>query len=642
MEDKIQAELVDHIRLLHLEHEAEIKFFEINIASKSLNEKRDLGVCWHPVVVKDQGFSLGDYAYLIVERTKDIDKLHQFKAGNVVSVGIWKIGSKKDTIKGVIDYIHKNKMKIILYSKDLPEWISDGGIGVDLLIDERTFREMEFSTKQVMNADPKSRLAHLRNVLMGYKEAQSNINTIFHPGQLQGLNQAQINAIQKVNCSSDVTVIHGPPGTGKTTTLVHAIKYLLNQNRLLKILVCAPSNTAADLLTTRLSRHHLHVTRIGNLSRIDEDLMNHTLDGQISNHPDHKQIKKVRIEAAQARREAQKHHRTMDQFKRAERNMMKQEAKILGNWAKELEDKLVNQILDSSQIICCTLMGSTSSYIQDRFFDYVFIDESGQALEGAIWIAIRKAHQVVLSGDPLQLPPTVKSIEAAQQGLGISLLEKYMSRSSISELLNIQYRMNSMIMGFSNTYFYNNQLIAAPQVAHRTLAFFGDEPLVFIDTAGCGFEEESLDGASSRFNSGEYFILREHIYQLIESFGDHPIPTISIISPYKEQIEYIRNELTKDELLSKVMPIKVSTIDGFQGQEGDIIYISLVRSNPMCDIGFLNDYRRMNVAITRAKLKLVVIGDSATLGQDVFYSQFIDYCQELGVYHSAWEWMVKL
>jgi ATP-dependent RNA/DNA helicase IGHMBP2 len=240
VEDKIQAELLDHIRLLHLEHEAEIKFFEINIASKSLNEKRDLGVCWHPVVVKDQGFSIGDYAYLIVERTKDIDKVHQFKAGNVVSVGIWKMGSKKDTIKGVIDYIHKNKMKIILYSKDLPEWISDGGIGVDLLIDERTFREMEFSTKQVMNADPKSRLAHLRNVLMGYKEAQSNINTIFHPGQLQGLNQAQINAIQKVNCSSDITVIHGPPGTGKTTTLVHAIKYLLNQNRLLKnISLCA-------------------------------------------------------------------------------------------------------------------------------------------------------------------------------------------------------------------------------------------------------------------------------------------------------------------------------------------------------------------------------------------------------------------
>ncbi len=174
------------------------------------------------------------------------------------------------------------------------------------------------------------------------------------------------------------------------------------------------------------------------------------------------------------------------------------------------------------------------------------------------------------------------------------------------------------------------------------MAFFGYEALVFIDTAGCGFEEESLDGTSSRFNSGEYFILREHIYQLIESFGDHPIPSVSIISPYREQIEYIRNELIKDELLSKVMPIKVSTIDGFQGQEGDIIYISLVRSNPMSDIGFLNDYRRMNVAITRAKLKLVVIGDSATLGQDVFYSQFIDYCQELGVYHSAWEWMVKL
>jgi len=191
VEDKIQAELLDHIRLLHLEHEAEIKFFEINIASKSLNEKRDLGVCWHPVVVKDQGFSIGDYAYLIVERTKDIDKVHQFKAGNVVSVGIWKMGSKKDTIKGVIDYIHKNKMKIILYSKDLPEWISDGGIGVDLLIDERTFREMEFSTKQVMNADPKSRLAHLRNVLMGYKEAQSNINPIFHPSKFQGLNQDQ-------------------------------------------------------------------------------------------------------------------------------------------------------------------------------------------------------------------------------------------------------------------------------------------------------------------------------------------------------------------------------------------------------------------------------------------------------------------
>lgn len=636
---KAQAELQELIRLTGIERAEEIRQFELNVASRTITEKRDSGVTWHPVQVTEQGFGMGGDAYIIVERTRDLDKPHQLKSGNLVSVSTWQQGAKKEEEKGAVDYIHKNRMKVILYRKDLPDWLSTGGIAVELLADERTFREMETAIREVMKADQHTRLSHLRNILLGYEKAAIDPEIEFHSGSLLGLNETQISAVRQITTTADVAVIHGPPGTGKTTTLVHAIRYLTEQQRSLRILVCAPSNAAADLLTERIAAHGLHVTRTGNLSRIDEELVKHSLQGQLSTHPESKHIKRVRTEADQARREATRFRRSFGQDERKERRLLMQEAKSLAAWAKDIEDKLIEQILDNSQVIVCTLVGAASNFIRDRIFDYVVIDEAAQALEGATWIPVRYARKVVLVGDPLQLPPTVKSMEAARQGLSITLLEKYMLRHTDAQLLDVQYRMHEVIMGFSNDYFYNGQLKAAPGVAQMTLPIGGQEPLTFIDTTGCGFSEEQLENNLSKFNSGEFFILREYLYQLIYAYAPAQLPPTGIISPYKEQVEYIRKAIAEDALLTTVEDLRVNTIDGFQGQENDIICISLVRCNEKSEIGFLSDYRRMNVALTRARQKLIVIGDSGTLCNDRFYAEFITYCELHGAYHSAWEWM---
>ncbi|MEY4927836.1 MAG: hypothetical protein RI894_2272, partial [Bacteroidota bacterium] len=454
------------------------------------------------------------------------------------------------------------------------------------------------------------------------------------------LNDSQNDALRKVVSSLDVAVIHGPPGTGKTTTLVQAIKMLAEQQRSKTILVCAPSNSATDLLTERLAAAQLHVTRVGNVSRVDADLLQYTLDSQLASHPEAKHIKRVRIEAAQARREANRFRRNFGAQERDDRRSLQDEARSLAAWARDLEDKLVEEVLSNSQVITCTLTGAANPLIRNRKFEVVVIDEGAQALEAATWIPIRLANRVVLAGDPLQLPPTVKSIKAQRDGLNITLLEKCIKRFEPQNvaLLRTQYRMNEVIMGFSNAYFYENKLLAAESVAKQTLPIWGRKPFVFIDTVGCGFEEEQTNEQQSRFNSGEFGIMREHLYKLIDAYNGAPLPPIGIISPYKEQVNYITEHLRDDELLAP-LDITVSTVDGFQGQEAEIIYISLVRSNDAGEIGFLNDFRRMNVALTRAKRKLIVIGDSGTLANHLFYQKFLDYVEKTDSYHSAWEWM---
>lgn len=477
-----------------------------------------------------------------------------------------------------------------------------------------------------------------------------------------GLNNSQRMAVQAILENRDVAIIHGPPGTGKTTTLVAAIKALTQKEN--TILVTAPSNTAADLLTERLAGQGLNVVRIGNISRVDDSVLEHTLDAMLAAHPEAKNIKKVKIEAAEYRRQARRHKRSFSAEDRQERTHLKQQARELDAWAKMLEDRLVEEILSNAQAITCTLVGAAHPLLEKRQFRTCVIDEAAQALEPACWIPIAKCSRVVLAGDPFQLPPTVKNPEAARQGLATTLIERCLDLlPDRVYLLTVQYRMHRTIMGFSNQYFYNGALEAHASVADRELYIpnptLSETGVTFIDTAGCGFDERlqespgALHRSLSRFNAEEALLIREHLLKLFQQFdyiaapeinlasGAH-LPEIGVLSPYREQINHLEEMFRDDPMLAPLLQnrkITISTVDGFQGQERDVVYISLVRSNAKHEIGFLQDYRRMNVAMTRARMMLVVVGDSATIGKNKFYQEFLDYCAEHGAYRTAWEFM---
>lgn len=619
--------------LLQTEKEEDLEQFKSRIQRLPLTERRDNGYAWYPVQVLKTGYTYGDRAYVTLSRETHEDMPHHFRAGRVVNFFTQQAGTNKPERSGVVNYVNKKRMQIILNSKDFPDWIGMGLIGVDLLFDDRTYKEMEKALKTVQEAK-KGRLPELRNILLGIEPprfAPVN-NPIAHPG----LNDSQNQAIDQILAAQDVTVVHGPPGTGKTTTLVQAVKRLSEQEH--NILVTAPSNTAVDLLVERIAAEGLNVTRIGNISRVDESVIRHTLEMKLASHPEAKNIKKVKVQAAEARRNAQKYKRRFGPEERAARNQAYQDARELSAWARQLEDRLIEQILDGSQVIAATLVGTSNDILSHRKFRTVFIDEAAQALEPATWIPIARASRVVFMGDPYQLPPTVKSQEAARNGLSTTLIEKLLTRLPEVSLLNVQYRMNEHIMAFSNSVFYKKELKAAPSVKAHRIDTEANHPLIFIDTAGCGFDEKVHPKYKSRYNPEEFLILREHLYQLKEAFSLEDLPPIAIISPYREQVVHIEQMVEEDPALAN-LPLTINTIDGFQGQERDIVYISLVRSNTKGEIGFLKDYRRMNVAMTRARKQLVIVGDSATIGGDRFYSDFLAYCEQQGLYQTAWAYM---
>jgi ATP-dependent RNA/DNA helicase IGHMBP2 len=619
--------------LLQMEKEADLAQFKEKIQRLPLSERKANGYAWYPVQVVKSGYTYGERAVVTVERDVPEDEPHQFRAGKVVNFFTNQPAIKQREKTGVINFVKKNRMQIILNSKDLPDWVSLGQIGVDLLFDDRTYLEMEKALAKVQDAK-KGKVAELRNVLLGVQPPR--YAPVHQPLVLPQLNDSQNEAVNHILSAQDVAVVHGPPGTGKTTTLVEAVAQLTQQEA--TVLVTAPSNTAVDLLTERLAEKGLAVTRIGNISRVDESVIRQTLDLKLADHPESKNIKKVKIQAAEARRSARKYKRRFGPQERMERNRLYQEARELSAWARQLEDRLIAQILDGSQVITATLVGCAHELLARRKFRTVVIDEAAQALEPASWIPILKASRVVFAGDPFQLPPTVKSMKAQRGGLSVTLMEKLLQRLPQVQLLNVQYRMNETIMGFSNQQFYDGALRAAEQVrAHRLEKEAGSE-VVFIDTAGCGFDEKVHERYRSRYNPEEFLILREHLYLLKAAYEAHQPPQIAMISPYREQVVHMEQMVEEDPMLAG-LPLVINTIDGFQGQERDLVYISLVRSNAKGEIGFLKDYRRMNVAMTRARKQLVVIGDSATVGQDSFYADFMAYCEKAGAYQTAWDYM---
>jgi ATP-dependent RNA/DNA helicase IGHMBP2 len=623
--------------LLKVEREEDRQSYIRLTEMSSVSERRANGLAWYPIAIRGNEMTRGEYLAVEVERTTHQDIPHQLRFG-VPAVLFSNHDAKNDRVEGIISHQSGNRLKITLRTDELPEWSRDGKLGIDLLFDDNSYDEMQYALKAASAIAENEQEGHVVKVLTGDRPATFNDQL---PVQtIPALNKSQNLAIGKILQANELAIVHGPPGTGKTTTLVQAIKALAQRDHR-KILVVAPSNTAVDLLSEKLSEEGLNVVRVGNPVRVSERLMSLTLDSKMAAHGGMKETKTLKKQANEYKNLAHKYKRHFGKAERDQRKALFDEAHRIMKDLGKMEQYVIDDILDKAQVITATLVGSHHHTVRNLRYDTVFIDEAGQALEPACWIPILKAEKVVLAGDHFQLAPTIKSSEAARNGLSKTLLEKCAEMHPESVvLLEEQYRMHEQIMGFSSKEFYQNKLKAHASVAERKL-FAEDLPLSFIDTAGCGFDEK-LSGTSST-NPEEAAFVFKHLTQLVSSFAEanphvNDFPTIAVISPYKEQINILKEQLAHSSVLQPFLSnISVNTIDSFQGQERDIVYISMTRSNAQGDIGFLSDIRRMNVAMTRAKKKLVVIGDSATLSQLQFYTDFITYAENLNAYQSAWE-----
>ena len=639
----ISEELSHTLELIKIERQADLEQYRQKILLLPLHRKTKEGKCWYPVRVKRSYIGMGERYQIEIERTNHLDEPHVFGSGKLVSV-FCNVGSHAETANmgGVINYVRDNLMVITLNGDDLPDWLNSGMIGVDVMFDESTYREMEGALKAVMKAE-EGRIVELRNILLGEKKASftaQRLDLASLKNQYTKLpNAGQALALEKIISAQDVGIIHGPPGTGKTTTLVKAIKLTVHAEG--QALVCAPSNAAIDLLVEKLSDEGLRVLRIGHPARVTELSLSKTLDAKIALHPNFKELRVMRKRMQQLRDMAFKFKRNYGYAEKQQRNRMMDEAKAMKGDADMLEFYIVNDLLQNSDVIASTLVGCTNHLLKGRRYKTVFIDEAAQAIEPACWIPILKAERVVFAGDHCQLPPTIKSNEAAKAGLAKTLFEKCIERQPVTgTMLKIQYRMHQDIMAFSSKHFYKNALIADESVRLATLPSY--LPIDFIDTAGCGYVEKQDPETLSRFNKEEASILIREIEKLVEDITIEAWLeahyTLGVITPYSAQVDYLHKLCEASDILNEIHQfISINTVDAFQGQERDIIAISFVRSNDKGDVGFLADIRRTNVAMTRAKKRLIMIGDSATLSSHPFYTSLFEYVQSKDFYRSAYE-----
>lgn len=628
--------------LLLIEREEDYFQYREQFLRASIEVRKKNGATWFPIQILSNELGYADYVHLEIERNNCLDMPHQFSAGKNVTLFSNKQSDEVLELTGTIKQSNKNKMKLIMHTDELPDWCYDGKLGVNIQFDDNSYIEMQKALDEVIGAKH-NRVAELREIIEGNE--LPTFEKVDDAIVIPQLNFSQNKAVRHILSANDMAVVHGPPGTGKTTTIVQAIRLVLQTEK--QVLVCAPTNTAVDLLNEKLIEQGINVLRVGHPARVSEDLLKSTIDGQIQMHENYKDIKSLRRNAEEYFKMASKYKRAMGRDDYKQRTLYYTEARNCIKESRLLEDYIVNSLFENSQVICCTPVTSNNKALAKKRFNTLFFDEASQALEAISWIPLLKCNRVIFSGDHFQLPPVVKSARAKQEGLDKTMLDRCTKIDAISTLLNRQYRMHQHIMQFSNAYFYNNELEADATVKDTLLSLNEDIdilhiPVELIDTAGCSFDEVQNPETLSLSNKGEADLVFKHLELLLQQYqnaGETTKLDIGIISPYKEQRELLKESLQNfDYSEYLVNELDVKTIDGFQGEERDVIYISLVRSNPNSEIGFLSDIRRMNVALTRAKKKLVVIMDTATIGNHPFYKKFIEYCETNNFYKSAWEY----
>ena len=626
--------------LLQMEYAAEKDAFRKQTEEMGLMRKVKRGDAWYPLKMGKSYYNSLNQLVVEVFRQGDDEIEHNFEFGRPVcffrvdSGTSGMSGKSRDTIRyfnftGSVSYVDGDRMVVAV--PDNGQLIDVQGaenVGIQLFFDETSYKMMFEALDRVMRA--KGRLGYLRDLFYSHQPAET---FSFAPMHFTYLNRTQEEAVNKVLQAKDVAIVHGPPGTGKTTTLVEAIYETLRREN--QVLVCAQSNMAVDWISEKLVDRGINVLRIGNPTRVNDKMLSFTYERRFEAHPDYELLwairKAIRDLRAHRKRGDDKYHQKLERLKER---------------AIELEIRINAQLFGEARVIASTLVGSANRLLEGQKFGTLFIDEAAQALEAACWIPIRRVSRVILAGDHCQLPPTVKSFAAMKAGLGKTLMERIVdNHPETVTLLKMQYRMNEEIMRFSSDWFYGNQVESAPEVKYRSILDL-DIPMSWIDTSEFSENSESSDNSDisfkeqfvgesfGRINKAEAELTLLVLEQYFQKIGKQRILDerldVGVISPYRAQVQYLRRLFKKKEFFKPYRSlISVNTVDGFQGQERDIILISLVRANDEGQIGFLRDLRRMNVAITRARMKLIILGDASTMTRHPFYKRLYDYIEAL-------------
>ena len=606
--------------LLRMEYEYEKEEFQRQTETMGVARKVKRGLCWYPATAGRSYYNSLNQLVVEIERREDKDIEHAFEYGRPVCFFEQGYDGKIHYFNsiGTVSYADDERMVVVLTGANALLDVQGAiHLGVQLYFDETSYRTMFEALEDVIRAKD-NRLAELRDILSGTLPTRRRE---IYPVRFPWLNSTQEEAVNKVLCAKDVAIVHGPPGTGKTTTLVEAIYETLQREN--QVMVCAQSNMAVDWIAEKLVDRGVPVLRIGNPTRVNDKMLSFTYEHRFESHPAYTELWGIRKSIREMGYSLRKGN--FNQREAARDRVCK-----LKERATELEIQINEDLFAGARVIASTLVSSNHRVLTGRRFPTLFIDEAAQALEAACWIAIRKADRVIFAGDHCQLPPTIKCIEAARGGLDKTLMEKVAeNKPEAVSLLKVQYRMHETIMRFPSEWFYNHQLEAAPEVRHRGILDF-DTPMVWIDTTGMDFHEEFVGESFGRINKPEANLLLEKLEEYIKRIGEARVLEeridFGLISPYKAQVQYLRNKIKGSSFFRPFRSvITVNTVDGFQGQERDVIFISLVRANESGQIGFLNDLRRMNVAITRARMKLVILGDAATMTRHPFYHKLMEH-----------------